>query len=601
MCGIAGFYSFSGNKRDHQLEAMNQAMIHRGPDGEGIFRSARVSLSMRRLSIIDLDGGTQPLFNEDRSVAVVCNGEIYNHVELRQALEAEGHHFRTKSDSETIVHAYESYGLDLVHHLRGMFAFALWDERRNRLILGRDRMGEKPLYYHYNGKQLVFASEIKSLLKSGHVRFELDIAQIHQYLHYGYVPEPYSLLKGVNKLPAGHLLLTDAEGAPHVIAYWSMDNIAPLEGDPTEIIRSALHDLTEVVLRSDVPVGIALSGGVDSSTIAVLSSHHKKDNYCAFSIGYPGRPEYDERDQAAALARMLGMPFFDVELTTEDLTRNFPDLIASMDEPVADPAAFAYLALTALARRHNVPVLLQGHGGDELFWGYPWVKEACQMALNSAPITGHHPFYELTPGFRDALRMATQFYSDETRAVVAENPEADPFKHFTFDEAPEYLETAYTKLICNTYLIGNGLALDDKLSMANSVESRLPLLDYKLVEAIIGLRKTYGDVSLQPKAWLKAAVSGLVPEEILSRKKRGFQPPVKDWLIALNTAYGHFIKDGYLVSEGILNGKAAETLSSLPFYKQPDIGMSYIPYHILILELWCRIMLNDYAPVNIAA
>src|SRR4026209_2144415 len=309
MCGIAGIISeapttpaeIAGVKR------ANSRLTHRGPDGAGEFTDDHVMLAMRRLSIIDLDGGWQPLYNEARSLALVANGEIYNFVDLRERLEGLGHRFNTHSDCETILHLYEEYELDFVQHLRGMYAFALWDTKRKRLILARDRMGEKPLYLYETNGRVLFASEMKALLASGLVPFELDPTSVNLYFHYQYVPEPRTPLKGVRKLDAASLVIVDVD--PWRIEerrYWRMEDAPTLEGDPATLIREQLETVSKIVIRSDVPVGISLSGGLDSSAIAALAARQYPGTMLAFSIGYPGSLANDESPDARALADELG-------------------------------------------------------------------------------------------------------------------------------------------------------------------------------------------------------------------------------------------------------------------------------------------------------
>ncbi len=384
MCGIAGIVSHRPIEPGEiaALGTMNKHLRHRGPDGEGQFADANVALAMRRLSIIDLAGGWQPLYNEDRSLAIVANGEIYNYVELRKQLESQGHRLTTNGDIETILHLYEEHGLDCVQHLRGMFAFALWDSKQRRLMLARDRMGEKPLYLYESDGRLLFASEMKALLSSGLVPFDLDPNAVDLYFHYQYVPEPMTPLKRVRKLNAAHLLIVETD--PWRVeerCYWRMEDAPPIEGEPAKLIRAELETASEIVIRSDVPVGVALSGGLDSSAIAALAQKKYPGTMHAFSVGYPGRPQHDERADAKALADHLEMPFHDVELTTEDMVAFFPDLVYWRDDPIADISGFGYYAVMKIAREQGVPVVLQGQGGDELFWGYNWVRDAARESV----------------------------------------------------------------------------------------------------------------------------------------------------------------------------------------------------------------------------
>ncbi|MBU6482454.1 MAG: asparagine synthase (glutamine-hydrolyzing), partial [Nitrospirae bacterium] len=355
MCGIAGIISKEPLQREHadQVARMSKAMLHRGPDGAGEFSSRHVALAHRRLSIIDLSHGQQPLYNEDSSLVLIANGEIYNFIELRSQLQERGHCFKTGSDCEVILHLYEEQGGDCVQQLRGMFAFALWDTQRQRLLLARDRMGEKPLYLCEQGGRLHFASELKALLRTGIIPFQLDPHAIDCYFHYQYVPEPMTPIKGVRKLPPA-TVMTIGINPWHVEerCYWHMEDAPPLEGDPAKLIRAELETISELIIRSDVPVGIALSGGLDSSAIAALAAKKYPGSMHAFSVGYSGRPFYDERAAAKALADHLSMPFHEIEISTGDMVDGFSELIGWRDDPIADISGYRYYAVMRAAREH---------------------------------------------------------------------------------------------------------------------------------------------------------------------------------------------------------------------------------------------------------
>ncbi len=629
-----------GQDARDRVAAMNARLVHRGPDGAGEYNAAHVALAMRRLSIIDLAGGWQPLYSEDRAVVVIANGEIYNYIEQRAALERLGHRFATGSDCETIVHLYEEYGDECVHHLRGMFAFALWDVDRQRLLLARDRMGEKPLYLWEGGGRVAFASELKALLAGLPHTPALDPVAVDQYFHYGYIPEPRTALQGVRKLPAGHTLAVWVK--PWRVqerAYWDMADAPPLEGDPVADIRAELDAISALVIRSDVPVGVALSGGLDSSALAALAARRYPGTLHAFSIGYPGRPPNDERADAEALARHLGLPFHDVELAAEDMVAFLPELLTHTDDPIADPAGFGYYTLSRLAREHGVPVLLQGQGGDELFWGYPWVRQAAadsllkqrlysgamsasekwNRALRSEWLPpprdvsprewkgwlrtmldrddGHESrarWRRITDGhadtpvfqdsfidFRVAQARRAWYYGP---ALAAQLGERGAYAPFTVP-GPWDVPVLMTKLISATYLRENGIAQGDRLSMASSVELRLPLVDYRLVEIVIGHRKTRSDLDLPPKAWLRAALADVLPEWVMNRPKQGFAPPTLEWVRAMLARYGDQLADGQLVAAGILTAEGARRLANREGYKQ---GVITMPFKALCLELWTR-------------
>jgi asparagine synthase (glutamine-hydrolysing) len=637
MCGITGIITQAPITPADlaSVRTCNSHLTHRGPDGAGEFQGEHVMLAMRRLSIIDLTGGWQPLYNEDRSLALVANGEIYNFVELRERLESLGHSFRTNSDCETILHLYEEHGLDCVTHLRGMFAFALWDANRKRLMLARDRMGEKPLYLYETEGRLLFASEMKALLASGLVPFELDPTAVNLYFHYQYVPEPLTPLKGVRKLDAACFLTVELE--PWQVKehrYWRMEDAPPIEGDPATLIREQLETVSTIVIRSDVPVGIALSGGLDSSAIAALAARKYPGTMHAFSVGYPGNLRNDERPDARAFADHLRMPFHDVEVTTSDMLSFFPELVYLRDDPIADIAGFGYYSVMRLAREHNVPVLLQGQGGDELFWGYSWVRDAARQTARKFRLRGRTPisvlphylklslptgvsryelwqwarqgsglrpgwqsfrrdrgtpanqfvFYDSTPEFCLAANRLKSLYTQAFNEQLNGTPAA---KLFTPEQPIENTEVAITKLICDTYLRENGITQGDRLSMASSIELRLPFLDHRLVEVVIGLRKARSDVNETPKARLNAAIADLLPEWVVNRPKRGFTPPVHEWHNELLRKYGDSLSDGFLVSNGVLNQAGAQMLRKawLPFDELAPLSLG-----ALVLEHWCRRM-----------
>ncbi len=649
MCGIAGIVGreeITAHERK-RLAAMNQSLVHRGPDGAGEYSASHIGLAMRRLSIIDLTGGWQPLYNEDRSLALIANGEIYNFVELRRTLESQGHSFRSGSDCETILHLYEAHGEDFVHHLRGMFALALWDEKRGRLILARDRMGEKPLYLYEQEGQLIFASEFKALLKSGLVPFELDPTSVDLFFHYQYVPEPRTLARGVRKLDAAHLLIVDVE--PWHLqekCYWRIEDAPALEGKPSELIRRELDTVTSITLRSDVPVGLALSGGLDSSAIAALCAPKYRDTFHCFTIGYAGCPESDERRDAKDLADQLGLQFHVVELSTPDLVQFFPELVALTDDPVADLSAYGYSAVNKLAAENGIRVMLSGQGGDELFWGYPWVTEASRQSLEKAALFGQSDsggvhlrswfrqtygaangsaeayarsvyitgrrhvldwrrrplirlahylsssrdqlvFMDLSPDFSTIERETRSLLTDAFTALV---PADNAYSPFTLPISEwGHVPTKVSAMIARTYLRSNGVVQGDRLSMASSVEQRLPLLDHRLWEVVMGLRKLHPDHQLRPKAWLIEALGGSLPAMIHQRPKRGFTPPVKEWMNALFARYGESLLTGHLVSEGICR---KESLARL--LEQPGANSTML-FRSLVLEFWIRAMKAEFA------
>ncbi len=635
MCGICGIVSRNllSPGDVETVKQMNDQMVHRGPDGAGELATneanRHVFLAMRRLSIIDLQGGWQPLHNEDQTVSLVVNGEIYNFVELRTDLEKANHRFHTGSDCETLAHLYEDLGLDFVQQLRGMFAFALWDATKRRLVLGRDRMGEKPLYLFEHGETLIFASELRALIASGRVPFALDPASVHEYLHYGWVPEPQTILKGVRKLPAGHLLVVDVDTWRIAeSSYWGLLDAPPVEGNPATLIRAELETIAEQMIRSDVPVGVALSGGLDSSVIAALVAKKYPGTLQAFSVGYEGRPRQDERQMASDFAEYLGIPFHQIELSSSEMVNSFHDLNFWRDEPIADIAGFCYYALSRSAKEHDCPVLLQGQGGDELFWGYPWTVRAAEFSIRKQEGTSPNliqsllaqvpkgfsstelvqaaylvggvlagwkkpmpstaapehqlVFYDLNDSFQIGEFGAKSTYTPTFANDVGIHSASAFFQISRPWQRPDLL---IFNLLAKSYLLQNGLTQGDRLSMANSVETRLPLVDYKLVELVVGLQKTNPSYLLPEKSWLKAAVQDIVPEWILNRPKRGFNPPVTPWISSIKVSHGSELGDGYLVREKILNRAAIVNLTGQHsrFSAWNDLFFKY-----MVLESWCQ-------------
>jgi asparagine synthase (glutamine-hydrolysing) len=637
MCGIAGLISRAGltPAQTDQVDRVNRLLAHRGPDGEGLYSNDQVRLAMRRLSIIDLKNGWQPLYNEDRSLVLIANGEIYNYLELRETLQARGHVFATGSDCETILHSYEEYGAAFVDHLRGMYAFALWDNRARRLILGRDRMGEKPLYLVTVGDSLFFASELRALVQAGVVPFKLDPQAVNLYYHYGYVPEPTCMVANVRKLPAAHLLTVDLDPwSLREHCYWRMEDAPALQGNPAQLIREQLQQSAQLITRADVPVGIALSGGLDASSIAALATAARSRDVHAFTVGYSGTPWQDERGNARAFAEHLKIPFHTVELSTDDCVEQYSAVNRDRDDPIADGAGIAIAAVAQLARRHSVPVLLFGHGGDELFWGYRWMRSALhatrrRAALNSGlrglmnylrfssppfsvtlglqwamsgagilaewrqfqadrrAVPGRVVFYESESVFSMVDRaLAKGFFTDRFRAEVGS---PDLTQNFMPQSSDSTSETTLIRLICESYLLENGIAQGDRLSMAAGVESRLPLVDYRLVETVIGLHKSYPlSPNSPPKQWFREAVTGLVPDFVLNRRKVGFSPPWRQWGYAIAEAHGDQLIDGYLVQNGIISAETA-LRQRRNLFPRPS-GPNAMAALSLGLENWCRQM-----------
>lgn len=628
MCGIFGFFRQSGLTRGDRwaLRGMADAIRHRGPDGEGFHVQREVGIGMRRLAIIDIDRGWQPFRSEDGTITCVANGEIYNYVELRDQLAARGHRLSSGSDCETILHLYEESGPDCVHHLRGMFAFAIVDNRSGKLLLARDRMGEKPLLLVRGDGWMAFASEMLGLVGGGVVQPELDPEAARLYFHWGFVPEPLSPIRSVVKLPAGSRIEIDlATGTVSEECYWRLADAPAIGGDPVARIRAELEDVSRITTRSDRPISVGLSAGVDSSAIAAMAVRCASQPVAAISIGYEGSVFQDESMEAAEFARELGIDHHRVVLPVEQVVREFPRMCLHRDEPIADVAGSSIFALAGASHDLGMPVLLTGLGGDELFWGYRWHRKCVEESYRAArtrdrsgsimeylrvtapPVSAvgtmnwMQDLGGIVRGLQDRLRDrrapadqlvfwdAVREYRDAARTLGSVGgaallgASANPALIFTGRSFWDDVPLALTQLICSTYLLSNGLVQTDRLSMARSVEARVPLVDYRLAEAAIGLRKHAADHHLPEKALLRAALRGIVPEHVMNRRKRGFTPPWRRWTRALANRYGDQLRAGSLVETGILSSAGAARLA-------PGIDLLGRPvpmaFPALVLEMW---------------
>jgi len=630
MCGIFGIYRRAGLMPADRwaLRGMADQLRSRGPDGEGFALESNVAVGMRRLAIIDLNGGWQPIESEDRSVALVANGEIYNYVELRAELESRGHRFSTASDCETIVHLYEEMGADCVHRLRGMFAIAIIDRSRRRLLLARDRMGEKPLALVQGDGFLGFCSEIAGLVAGGVVPLDLDPSAVVDYYHWNFIPEPRTAVRGVRKLDGGCRLTVDLDsGAVSEDRYWSLSDAPPVTGDPVELVRSELDEIARIITRSEVPIGVGLSGGIDSSGIAALALRTSSQSVTGFTIGYEGNAWQDERALAREFAHGIGLRHVEMQLRTRDVVADFGRMCALRDDPIVDISSSGFLALYRLAHEHGVRVILAGQGSDELFWGYEWFRRAVRsshlksralrgdaglgsyVSLRPPPVSiaGSVDWLEdgagLLKAFRDWRRDRNApahqlvFWDErrEYRVAVAKlraiaGPAVldcrwEPAACFTGESLWRDVDCSLTCLLCDTFLQSNGLIMCDRLSMACGVEGRLPFTDYRLAEVVVGLRRSLGDRGDSHKPWLTGALRGLVPDSVFRRKKRGFTPPWRSWITEITRAYGPELSGGELVRRGILSEGGVRAMRSSP---SATLRPDPLTFASIILEQWCR-------------
>ncbi|HJU56707.1 MAG TPA: asparagine synthase (glutamine-hydrolyzing) [Pyrinomonadaceae bacterium] len=571
MCGITGWASLDARTPPPEgaralLRSMCERMTHRGPDSEGLMTAQGVALGMRRLAIIDLQTGEQPARSEDGQISVILNGEIYNYRELRADLLKRGHRFRSESDTEVLPHLYEEHGAEMVHHLNGMFAFALWDERRRKLFIARDRFGEKPLYWGVFDGTFLFASEAKVLLAHPSVHPRLNLDALRQYLSFDYVPAPLSIYEGINKLTAAHTLTVE-DGRVEVRPYWCLSYKKP-EHTPTEEeaaahLRELLEDSVRMRLVSDVPLGVLLSGGVDSSTVAAMAVHSSHEAVKTFSISF-AESSFDESSYARAVAKFLGTDHHEERLSVA-LAANLVGEIGSwMDEPFSDPSLVPTYLLSRFTRKH-VTVALGGDGGDELFAGYPMypghqfarkyerVPRFLRRALieplvrrlpvktknlsfdykarrfitgmNYDEVTRHHVWFGSFTPEEQALLLTDEARgrSDgdiyrEARRLLAEDCDAT--------NAVERMQSLDTRL----YLAEDILTKVDRASMAVSLEVRAPFLDPRVAEYAASLPLSYKLRGRTSKYILKRAVADLLPKFVTKRGKKGFGVPVAEWL-----------------------------------------------------------------------
>jgi asparagine synthase (glutamine-hydrolysing) len=631
MCGITGVVG-SLRTDGATLQAMNDQLQHRGPDGEGAFWADEVGLAMRRLAIIDLNTGDQPIFNEDRSVCVVYNGEIYNFLELRAELEARGHHFATQGDTEVIVHAYEEYGVDCVERLWGMFALAVWDSRRRLLLLARDRLGKKPLVYYVDQTNggLAFASEMESLLAHPDVPRDIDPRAIDDYLTYLYVPAPATAYRHIRKLPAGHRLVWQ-DGNVRVQPYWQVrfgQKLALSEQEAVEQFGALLRDAVRRRLMADVPLGAFLSGGMDSSTVVAEMAELSTTPVKTFSIGF-GERDFDELRFARQVAERFGTDHHELVVEPRAL-EVLPTLVRHYGEPYGDSSAIPSYYVSKLTREH-VTVALNGDGGDELLAGYErhWAARVAARYDTIPRFVRHgliRPLIPLVPEPRQRrafLRRAKRFMAaahlpvfDRYLQWVGAFTPAQKLSLYTpeFEEAlggndsgrwlrealaPEpQLDPVDTVIRADTllYLPYDLLAKVDIASMANSLEARSPLLDHRLVEFCAALPSSFKLRGRTSKWLLRQLMKDRLPPEILTRSKMGFGIPVGEWL---RTDLRPLLEDTLLSQRaqqrGYFRPSAVRAMVDEHLTRRAD-RTSHI-WGLLMLELWLR----EYADAQPAA
>jgi asparagine synthase (glutamine-hydrolysing) len=623
MCGIVGIVESDPGRTIEPIElwSMVRALVHRGPDEEGCITLPGVGLGMRRLSIVDVAGGQQPFTNETETVQLVANGEIYNFPAIRQELESYGHRFRSHSDIEVLVHAYEQWGVEFLQRLRGMFALALWDGNSRTLLAARDRAGEKPLYWTLTPRGLLLASEMKALLVRKEVTRELDLEAVDQFLTYEYVIAPRTILKGVHKLPAGHYLLY-RDGRVSVHRYWDAAATAPREwkeDEAAEALREALRRATVSQMMSEVPLGAFLSGGIDSSTVVAFMSEASAQPVNSFSIGFDDG-SYNELLYAREVAQLFRTNHRE-RTVTPNLEDLFDKLIVHLDEPFADVSLFPTYLVSQLAREH-VTVALSGDGGDELFGGYD-AYQAQQIAARfsafgdalipaAAAVAAALPPSEKKKGVVNKFKRFVQgaalapddlghyrwmiylgasgkrrLYSRSLDAALRGSdvyaPVRETLARYSWDDTLN--RQLYTDLCL--YLADDILVKVDRMSMATSLETRAPFLDADVMELAFSMPGSFKIRNGERKWILKRAMRGILPDRILTRRKEGFSIPMKNWLRReLQPLLRALLSSSRISARGLFNSAEVERLMDDHVNGRENHAHTLFP--LMVLERWCE-------------
>lgn len=623
MCGICGIVNFDSEMTIGQDEIgrMVDQLLHRGPDSRGVRLDGKVGLGHTRLSIIDLsEAACQPMSNEDDTIWITYNGEVYNFFDLRHKLESKGHRFKSKSDTEVIVHLYEEEGIQCLSRLRGMFAFAIWDKNERQLFLARDRFGQKPLYYYIDDEKLLFASEVKSILASRLVEISPDYQALYQYLCLGYVPHPNTGFRGIKKLPPGHYLVTD--GAKVVLKpYWSLqvetsDNETINETEVSQKLLDLLTEATQMRLVSDVPVGVLLSGGVDSNAVAAMMSRYS-DQIKTFTVGFEDEL-YDERKEARLLAEKLGTDHHEM-VVKPDIIEVLPNLVRAYDEPFADPSTIPSYYVAQMASQH-VKVVLNGDGGDESFAGYgKYVQGMVGTRLQGIPASIGGFFTRIL----DQKRAGKAKSLSEVLALSGRSP-ASAFTQLGLVTPAPYVDSLINSNFKN--LIGTGnplthllrcyekhysgdtvntmLAVDretylpddllfkiDIATMSHGLEARSPFLDHHLVKYVAGLPGNLKLRGWKKKYILKQALRDVLPPQVLTRRKRGFDVPIGRWLKnELKEVCQDALSDNGLIVD-IFEKNKLEKMFEDHLHNHREWGRFF--WMILMLHLWFELFFKN--------
>ena len=613
MCGICGIVTLDPGmsvERDDLL-AMRDTMVHRGPDDAGIFIERNVGLGHRRLSIIDLSTGHQPMTNEDGKVVIVFNGELYNYLGLRDQLLAKGHVFTTHSDTEVIIHAYEQYGENCLKHFRGMFVFAIWDSRRHQLFIARDRLGKKPLYYAQWGDTFLFASEIKGILAHPAAHREMDLEALDLYFGFRYVPGPRTMFKGIAKLQPGHFLQI-RENVASTSEYWDFSAIRTRHVSQVTAEKEFVELLRESVrlrLMSDVPLGVFLSGGIDSSVVVALMSELVSEPIKTFSVGYTGDTEENEFEYARMVANLYKTDHHEFRLTADDFLGFLPKLVWHLDEPIADASTIPLFFISQLAKEH-VTVVLSGEGADEMLGGYYIYKKMLLLeSLRSIPGSGMLGCATSLAGrllgnrkierYADLLRLpleqryagVSQVFTEAERKSLF-NGRGGIVPHALADVVAPYYERVENRqpldrmlyLDTKVWLPDDLLMKADKMTMATSVELRVPFLDHVLVEYAASLPVSCKIRGNETKYLLKHAMESRLPKELLYRTKKGFPVPICRWLREKADGVREVLLDSGSASRDFFEPSFLEQI--IRDHEQTQNDMSDLLWPFLVFEYW---------------